>query len=198
MEQADAIFLAAQCSEGHEKNLCGLCQNFYGQRLSTTVSKCRPCASTAQIIALYAFAALASMCVIKVLCMVTAEQSSSAAAAAAAPTWPPNAGPGQAPMHKGGLCGCGSLAGDAAGTAKQHAQVQEKEHGPWCVKANCGGSSAAPTVAQRPSGASQPAGMTGTGGGSAAAGARAKPHSPPIGDLLKPFIIYLQVRPNIA
>lgn len=78
----DAAFLVTQCAVGHTGNLCAGCSKGYGQRMSATASKCSPCASSGQIITLYILATLASMFVIRLLCHLNSVQPTAAAQAA--------------------------------------------------------------------------------------------------------------------
>ena len=192
-QQADIIFMQQQCAEGHEGNLCARCSPGYGQRLSVTASKCRPCASTAQTVTLFILAAFASMGFIKYLCYVNsfpptlptaAQQTHSGPAFQLAP-----ASSSGAAQTTGNLLPL-ALDSDAVMARGCSGQLQAKDQ-----------ANATDLPTDMPAEAAAAGGCTSKGVGSSTARqgssasstmAAAQPKVP-VGDLLKPFVIYLQV-----
>lgn len=70
----NGMFMASQCAQGHQGNLCGRCTPGYGQTLVAAFGRCRPCASAGAIIALYLLAVLATLLFISLLCNLKAGQ----------------------------------------------------------------------------------------------------------------------------
>jgi len=83
---SNQAFLAAQCAVGHEGPLCSRCSAGYGQSMLATVGKCQRCASAAQIIMLYLLAALATLLLINLLCYLNSGHRGSNQPSGANPT----------------------------------------------------------------------------------------------------------------
>jgi hypothetical protein len=203
--------MAAQCARGHTGNLCGRCSEGYGQRLSATVGKCRPCVGQAQIIAQYIFACFASMGFIKLLCYLNAQQDAGMAALASAASLAGAAAPSALAQGAGQGHGCGSPAGavglpgcpSGLNTAESDAMLLVSRRKKGSAKDI---QDAPADAAARDNSIVSSAGSAG-GPGSAqvqpvAAGQTAaqaqQPQKACFGDLLKPFVIYLQVSHELA
>jgi hypothetical protein len=202
-----AAFLAAQCLEGHEGNLCGRCSKGFGPQMSATLQKCRPCASRSSVISAYLFAAIASTLVIKLLCALhayyAAEDIARVAYTTSGPTGsavppagkpssesgpPTEAIPGasSATDHTGRFSAATAsveFAGgkDARGTSDNSSAARLEGGVPQ--RSGSGASGAARTPAWLD---------VATGGTPFGGAAPAQPKVEP-GDLLKPFVVYLQV-----
>lgn len=204
---SEAAFMEAQCAQGHEAALCAKCSKGFGQRMSALVGRCQPCASTASIIVVYLLAALASLAFIRLLCFFYSIQQGglgaagsrkslvlphplhelAAAGASSAPSLPNLSETGRAPD---GFKAGGS---DSAGAHKMlssrdqlpawSSKGQAAQPGPFAEAAAVSGSCAAcgRTCTCAAAGAV----------GSAAAGPNTSSRAP-VGDLMKPFTIYLQ------
>lgn len=170
--------MANQCAAGHEGNLCGKCSMGFAQKMSAIIGRCQPCASTTSIISMYVLAAVACMAFIRLMCFFNSKPSGSIWTAGGDCCVPPETKQGVGsvesdpdvetepgmPQDKDQLSKDPVVQPDASGPLKA-------AHCALCGEA-CAGCARA----------SAPATVQGA----------AVADKTPVGDLLKPFTIYLQ------
>lgn len=185
--KVEAVYMSAQCAHGYEGNLCGRCALGYGRRLSPqTGGPCRTCASHASIVAIYLLAALASMSFIKLLCFLNANLGTVLAA--------------RASNRLASAASAASTTVQRGNAGKQHAEPNPREEQPDAYRRSSDQNAVTAPSAASPfaEAAQQP------GPGMAAARSSAQQcqgvgqpavQQPQacLGDLMKPFVIYLQV-----
>lgn len=197
---AEAAFMAAQCAKGHEGNLCGRCRRGFGQRLSSFNGRCRPCTSSSQVIVVFIFAAVASLAFIKLLCTLQSIQSAAALRragqqAVTANTAAAGTTNGAAAGKAAGKAGAavGAVAVTTRGPPLETAGDSKLPSPPPKVR----GLDTAASDANVPDNNSDACSSSSSSDVEEAAAGTAQPprkrqHVPP-GDLLKPFVVYLQV-----
>lgn len=197
----DAAFMATQCAQGHEGALCGKCSKGYGQRMNALIGRCQPCASPASIVTLYLLAAFASLGFIRVMCHFNSIQQGG----------PAVAGPTASQELPEPLAAAGPSTSSAVSCnmKKRPEDLKAADSDAAMARGMSGhkdqlASKDPAAAAGRPSpfveaAESAPCKACGRTEGSAHGGTATKEAGPttgaraPVGDLLKPFTIYLQV-----
>lgn len=193
--------MSAQCAQGHTGHLCSRCGAGYGQRLSSTVGACEPCAGAAQIVVLYITAALASMCFIKLRCYLNAQTGAGLAVLVSS--------------HMSSAASTAHLLAPRTSSAASNQSAQQPGSSPLGVNRTPGVADPAPAAEPKPAtaflpAATAPQGMASTQGSAISLSARTPTSQSSlaavqalqtkacVGDLLKPCVIYLQASDELS
>lgn len=195
-DSTDATFMATQCAKGHEGSLCGKCSNGYGQRMTALIGRCQACGSPASIIILYLLATFASLAFIRLLCFFNSiQQGGSASTRPTASQALPQPLAAAGPLTSSGSCNTKQRPGDLRGAGSDAAMARgmsDHKDQPPSKGAAVGPS---PFVETAESSPCKACGRTEASSPGSTANKDAKQDTrdrAPVGDLLKPFTIYLQ------
>lgn len=211
---SETAFMTAQCVTGHEAALCAKCSQGYGQRMSALVGRCEPCASTASIIVVYLLAAIASLAFIRLLCFFNSIQQGrwgatgsgksqvlpqplheQTAAGPSASSSLPNLDRSESETSQAPGAFSDGFKAEGSDSAGAHSMLGSRDQLPaWSSKEPA----VQPGPLQEAAAVSGPCTACGRvcscvagAAGSTAAGPNTSSRAP-VGDLLKPFTIYLQ------